>query len=186
MAVLAVLIGVAVWLSLVFWFIISVISQFVDRLGARFPRMCAFGMIPRWTFFAPRPGTDDMHLLYRDELADAAIGDLAYVPTIDGRRWYHVIWNPKKYHNKIFCDLASSLRSQLRDIRDGYRDSRIIMLSTPYIMMMHMAMRMPRPPCAVARQFILVRDQAFTTDPDRAVIFLSEFHQFETMVDLCD
>jgi len=173
------IIGWVVFILLAAWFIVSVAAQFSDRIAIHFPRLSSLGLIPCWTFFAPRPGVDDIHLLYRDRLSYAEIGELTYVPTIEDRRWYHFIWNPKKYHSKIFCDLTSSLRSHLHVLREKDHDPRIIMLSTPYIMILHLVMRLPRTPEVTARQFILASTKSLRTDPQRAIVFFSEFHCFE-------
>jgi len=169
----------AVFIVLAAWFVISVAAQFSDQVGTHFPRLSSLGLIPCWTFFAPRPGVDDIHLLYRDRLGDAAIGELKCVSTIDDRRWHHFIWNPNKYHTKIFYDLSCSLRSHLRMLREAGHDPRTIMLSTPYIMILHLVMRVPRPPEVTARQFILANTKSLRTDPERAIVFFSEFHCFE-------
>jgi hypothetical protein len=161
------------------WFAISVASQLSDSVGTYFRRLSSLGLVPCWTFFAPRPGVDDIHLLYRDRLADGTIAKPTYVPTIEHRRWYHGIWNPNKFHNKVFYDLTSALRVQLRTIRKENFDPHTIMLSTPYIMMLHLVMRMPRPPDATARQFILANTRSKKADPEHAIIFLSGFHHFQ-------
>ncbi len=171
-------IGIAVHLSFIAWFTVSVASQFSDNVGDRFPRIKTLGLIPLWTFFAPRPGMHDMHLLYRDKLGDGGLGPASYVPTIEGRCWYHVIWNPRKMHNKVLSDLTDSLGLlSLKMLDDRKENSRAIMLSTPYLTLVNLVMRMPQPRASTARQFILVRDRSFGPDPDRAVVFLSEFHR---------
>jgi len=170
------------WVVFIFfaaWFVVSVAAQFSERVGSHFRLMSSLGLIPCWTFFAPRPGVDDLHLLYRDRLGDAEIGELTYVPTIEDRRWHHCIWNPNKYHTKVFSDLTSSLRAHLRMLREKDLDPNVIMLSTPYIMILHFVMRMPRHPAAKARQFILASTKSLRINPERAIVFLSEFHRFE-------
>jgi len=171
--------GIVVTAVLGCWFAISVASQVFEDLGSRLPWLSGLGLVPCWTFFAPRPGMSDMHLLYRDKFSDNRPSGLTVVPTIEERRWYHATWNPAKFHNKIFSDLTSSLRRQLREITSKKRDLRAIMLSTPYIMMVHFVMRMPRPADAIGRQFILVTDKGFELDRERVILFMSEFHHFD-------
>jgi hypothetical protein len=160
------------------WFALSVAAQFSDDVHARVPRLSSLGLVPSWTFFAPRPGVDDVHLLYRDRREDGSIGVPAYVPTIEDRRWHHGFWNPGKYGNKVFTDLTSALRAQLRLVRQDDLDLRVIMLSTPYLVMVHLVMAMPRPPDAVARQFLLANTTSLRADPRREIVFVSEFHAF--------
>lgn len=166
------------WVAFGAWFTLSVAAQFSDGVHARVPRLSALGLVPSWTFFAPRPGVDDVHLLYRDRREDGSIGPPAFVPTIEDRRWYHGVWNPGKYPNKVFTDLTSALRAQLRLVRQDDLDLRVVMLSTPYLVLLHLVMRMPRPPDVVARQFLLANTTSLRGDPEREIVFTSEFHGF--------
>lgn len=163
-------------ITFVAWFAVSVGSQLSDRVSQRLPRLETLGLIPHWTFFAPRPSMHDMHLLYRDRLDDDEVGEIAFVPTIEVRRWYHAIWNPEKFRNKVIADVSVSLGLQFlaTDKSDG--DLRLVMLSVPYMMAVHLVMQMPRTENVKARQFILARQQSYGQDPDRQLIFLSEFH----------
>ncbi|UFR06812.1 hypothetical protein KBP30_39075 [Streptomyces sp. Go40/10] len=169
--------GVGVWLSA--WFAVSVAAQFSDRAGDLFPRSKRLGLIPLWTFFAPHPGVHDLHLLYRDRLRTGEVREPSYVPTIDSRRLRHSLWNPEKFRNKVLSDLADSLVEQYSHLVKEGRDVRVIMLSTSYLVMANLAMKMPRPAEVVARQFILARDKTFEASPAREVVFLSEFHRFD-------
>jgi hypothetical protein len=177
----ATIVGVAVSLVLISWLMVSVLAQLFDGLGARLSFASKFGLIPAWRFFAPRPGMDDMHLLYRDRHINQMIGTARCVRTIDDRRWYHLVWNPKKFHNKVLSDQCRSLRRHLRHINQEGFDSRVIMLSTPYIVILHLVMRMPHRPDAEARQFILATEKSFAEDPDQQIVFMSEFHRFDTL-----
>jgi hypothetical protein len=161
------------------WFVISVASQFSDNVSAAFPRMSMFALVPAWTFFAPNPGTHDMHLLYRDRTADGAEGTISYIPTIPGRRWFHAIWNPDKYENKIVSDCSDSLLEQMHQLNKSAREPRIILLSAPYLMLLNIVMRMPSTTdAAVARQFIIARNSQYGSGAEPEISFISEFHKF--------
>lgn len=168
--------GACIWLSM--WFIVSIAAQFSDRAGDHFPRSKHLGLIPLWTFFAPSPGVHDLHLLYRDKLRGGGVRETCCVPTIGRRCLRHALWNPEKFRNKILSDLAESLVTQYAQIVEERRDVRIIMLSTAYLVMANLAMKMPQPPDVTARQFILARDKTFEPHPAREIVFLSEFHRF--------
>ena len=162
-----------------FWFAISVASQFSDKVAAAFPRMSMFALIPTWTFFAPRPGVHDLHLLYRDRTAAGTEYTVSYIPTIAARRWFHALWNPYKYHNKIVSDCSSSLLEQLHLLKKNSREPRIILLSTPYLMLLNIVMRMPSSRGAVARQFIIAQNTQHPSRRERDILFISEFHKFD-------
>src|SRR5579863_3705743 len=59
---------VAVTVFLACWFLATILCQFRDTKLSTFirGRLDLFAMIPLWTFFAPKPGKRDYHLLYRD------------------------------------------------------------------------------------------------------------------------
>lgn len=160
------------------WLLLSIASQLSDRVSARFPRLETLGLVPHWTFFAPRPSVHDVHLLYRDKFETDELGSVECVPTIESRRWYHGIWNPEKFRNKVIADITVSLGMQYLEAEKDERDLRFIMLSAPYMLAVNLVMRMPRPAGATARQFILARDQPYGHEIDRQLVFLSEFHRF--------
>ncbi|MGH9877055.1 MAG: hypothetical protein ACRD5H_05405 [Nitrososphaerales archaeon] len=172
-------VGIIVTVLFSFWFVISVASQFSDKVAAAFPRMSMFALIPAWTFFAPRPGVHDLHLLYRDRAADGTEYTVSYIPTIPGRRWFHAIWNPYKYHNKIVSDCSDSLLEQFHLLKKSAREPRIILLSTPYLMLLNIVMRMPSSTDAVARQFIIAQNTQCASRRERDILFISEFHKFD-------
>ena len=161
------------------WFVASVASQFSDKVAAAFPRLSMFALIPAWTFFAPTPGVHDLHLLYRDRAADGTERTVSYVPTIPVRRWFHVIWNPGKYHNKIVSDCSDSLLEELHLLRKNAKEPRIILLSTPYLMLLNTVMHKPPSEDAVARQFIIAQNNQCVWRRERQILFISEFHRFD-------
>lgn len=167
----------SIYLCLAVWFAISIVAQFSDQVGDWFPRTASLGLIPLWTFFAPRPGMHDTHLLYRDRLRNGKIGSLSCVPSTEKRRWYHAIWNPGKYRNKVVADLNDSLMQYLARVAMQDRDIRVVVLSNPYLILANLVMQMPCPEEAEARQFILARDKNFGSDPGgRELVFMSSFH----------
>jgi hypothetical protein len=175
----ALIAAVTVSLLLIGWFAASVSAQVFQGVHDRLWFVSRFGLIPSWRFFAPRPAMDDTHLLYRDRFRTQVIGPPHCVSTIEDRRWHHLFWNPQKFHNKVFTDLCQSMRRHLRQINQDSVDSRVIVLSTPYLVLLNLVMRMPRPPDVEARQFILVTEKSFAEDPDRKIVFVGEFHRFE-------
>lgn len=170
-----ILLGGMILLWFTAWFSVSVVSQFCQRIGERFPRMTAMGLIPLWTFFAPHPSMHDMHLLYRDRMHDGTVRECGFVSTIEARKWHHAVWNPGKFQNKVFYDLVSSLERQVAETNG---DPRVVMLTTPYMVMVNLVMHMPRPADSASRQFLVVRDKTFGPDREPEIVFLGEFHPF--------
>ncbi|MFQ6395145.1 hypothetical protein ACLMAJ_16975 [Nocardia sp. KC 131] len=180
MEIVNVVAGVTVIGLFSIWLALSVASQIIpDRVHAMFPRLSVFGLIPAWTFFAPRPGVHDIHLLYRDRSADGTVTGVMYIPTIPGRRWFHFIWNPRKYENKILADCIASLFEQLHALKKSDRDLRAILLSSSYLTLLNIVMHMPPSSGAEARQFVIAENARGRRLNDRHISFISEFHRFE-------
>lgn len=172
-------VGITISTLYIAWFAISVAAQVSDRVSAEFPRMSMFALVPHWTFFAPRPGVHDVHLLYRDRSATGENGTVSCVPTIRRRRLFHAIWNPRKYNNKIVSDCSDSLFDELLYLEKHSRDPRTVLLSTPYLMLLNIAMSMPLSVGAVARQFIIAQSVQCGSRIDREIIFVSEYHKLD-------
>jgi hypothetical protein len=160
------------------WFVLSVAAQFEEGVHDRIPQLSGLGLLPRWAFFAPRPAMDDTHLLYRDRLCCGTFGEWACISTSESRRWFHAVWNPRKFHSKVIDDLMSSLVTQKRQIADKEFDERALMLTVPYIALLHFVMRVPHPEAATARQFVVVHNRPYSRETDPAIGFVSEFHPF--------
>jgi hypothetical protein len=161
------------------WFVLSVVVHLRDGIRAHLLRFEVWGVIPRWNFFAPRPGVHDVHLLFRDVDHDGEAGDLAYVPMIGPRRWYHVVWHPDKYRAKVVSDIAATLQEVSRHTHESDGDPRLLMFTQSYVLALHLTMQMPREPAARARQFVLARHRAFRGEAEHQVLFFSNFHPFE-------
>lgn len=160
------------------WFAISVVTHVSSGLNVRMWPAQRLGLVPHWNFFAPNPGVHDLHLLYRDVMNSGETSALGFVDVIEARRWYHAVWHPRKYRNKVVSDVTLALQTMAREIHEQGGDQRALLLSSAYVVAVHLVMRMPRAPDARARQFILARHSSYGRDPEHDVIFLSEFHPF--------
>jgi hypothetical protein len=167
------------------WLVLSVAAQMIEGVHERFPLLSGLGLIPRWAFFAPRPGMDDSHLLYRDRLEPGTYGEWSCLTAPESRRWFHAVWNPNKFHTKVIDDLMSSLVTQKRHLAEKDFDDRALMLTVPYITLLHFVLREPRPETAMARQFVVVHNRPYSRNAEPEVCFLSEFHPFSEVAKSC-
>jgi hypothetical protein len=177
---LATLIAVSVSLILTGWFVMSVIAQAVPRVHYHLGVASRFGLIPSWRFFAPNPATSDTHLFFRDRSADRTVGSLRPASTIASRHWHQLFWNPSKFHDKVITDVSGALLQHSRELGRAGLDDRLITLSTPYLALLHLAMRAPHRPESVARQFILADETPSANDAERRIVFVSGFHCFDS------
>jgi hypothetical protein len=167
------------------WFIVCILAQFTEDTHEWMPHLSAIGLIPRWAFFAPRPGMDDTYLLYRDRDEAGTFGTLTCLTMPETRHWFHFVWNPKKFHNKVIMDLMSSLAVQKRQISEEGGHERSLILTVPYMALLHFVMRMPHDQTAMARQFVIVHNRPYMAGSHLVVDFVSEVHPFSNVAESC-
>lgn len=126
-------------------------------------------LIPRWSFFAPVPGMDDFHLLYRDELQGGVVGPWRECSEFAAERTLAAaLWHPSKRAKKTLCDVAVGF-TQL-----GGSEPDAIRLSIPHLLLLSYVTNLPRSSLSAARQFVIVETNA--AEPRPQVVFLSGMH----------
>lgn len=153
------------------WFGVSVLGQLPFAVTKRLRVRDIGGMIPFWSFFAPKPGTVDFHLLYRDQFPDGAMTDWVEVPLCDSRRSLHVVWNPRKREKKALFDLTVALLKEAQTT-----DSNLIQLSVPYLVLVTFVSGLEHLPQAAFTQFLLMMSHGSLSDRDLDVLFTSAVH----------
>lgn len=154
------------------WFLASVLGQLPLRLTARLRRWDLCGLIPYWNFFAPRPGTSDFHLLYRDRLPDGTVTPWTEVPLCDSRRWWHVAWNPVKREKKALFDVAVQL---LKEALEAPR-TELLQVSVPYLVLLSFVSALPRAVAATGTQFLVMLSPGRAPDGAPEPVFTSALH----------
>jgi hypothetical protein len=158
------------------WFAVTALCQLPIPLSERIQRMDVINVIPRWNFFAPTPGTYDVHLLFRDRLPDESLSRWYEVPRSIPPRLINPLWNPGRRHNKAVFDATR----HLADESSRYRETPdLVQLSLPYIVILNFVSSLPRSYPACQTQFLLMRsfDRASFSQP--STIFLSSMHSLE-------
>lgn len=168
------------------WLAVSVLGQIrVADPDSRFQRLrhrdfC--GLIPVWTFFAPRPAWTDYHLLYRDALEDGGTAPWSEVAVVKPRRLWHAVWNPDKHARKAVIDMVRTLTKELeaakRRIEAQGKEWKVpgqIYTSLPYVALLNLVSNLPRLGGSTATQFLIMkRDAAGSGEAE--VMMLSAFH----------
>jgi hypothetical protein len=124
------------------WFGVSVLNQLeatgypaARRIALVVKSLDLFSLIPTWNFFAPNPGTNDYHLLYRERLDDGAYGVWREVPFPKQSGLLKLVWNPRKRRAKVLSDVVVSLGSAVAEARQtaleqlgpwGDEDARVV------------------------------------------------------------
>lgn len=127
-------------------------------------------LVPSWTFFAPRPGTDDRVLFYRDLLANGEVGPL------------RAVWPqepPPGRARKAVADAASQLSAFIpaRPESSGAERNLEIMVSPPYLLLLARCAAARHDMAAVGVQFAVVLTN-LREEPPR-VVFTSAVHRLE-------
>jgi hypothetical protein len=160
----------------VVWFVASVINQFEWKWWTTIRGVDVFSILPRWTFFAPHPGTDDVRLVYRDILEGGASAGWRELPTAPYRpAWMRMFWNPEKLDNKAVFDLVQMMAMQVERFKPYPRAA---LISLPYLQLLDPIMQRPRAADAVARQFALVSTRGHLPPREPAILMVSPAHPF--------
>lgn len=130
-----------------------------------------FALIPVWTFFAPNPGTTDVHLLYRDRLSDGTVLSWREVPY--GAGPLRAIWNPQKRLQKGLSDLGTGVQRYAAQHLDR---PELVLTHPGFIMLLNFVTQQPHAPLAVFTQFAVARSYGRGAEMPADVMFLSTFH----------
>jgi hypothetical protein len=144
-------------LTLGLWFAVSCLTQTPFRLieVRFFPRI----LIPQWHFFAPRPGTIDLTLCYRNKFPTGELSSWREIELGARRRWFSFIWNPHRRIRKALFDLAVAFATEHQ------RSPETARISIPYLMLMNLVTHYPHCPGGSHAQFcVLIHDRLPKSD----------------------
>ncbi|QEM43557.1 hypothetical protein [Mycolicibacterium grossiae] len=175
------------------WTVLTVLNQ-VDnqRINDAIHRHDPLNLIPKWTFFAPRPGRSDYHLLYREVTPKIGVSGWTEVPIVSRRQLSHGLWNPGRRRAKVVIDSVNSLAHQLERLQASrpdtpeYELSEHLLISIPYLVLLNIVLNASEqaPEADAFRQFVIAErlggrdDDAitvalcsplFSCDPDNTV-----------------
>ncbi len=157
---------------LLVWFIVSLLSQVTRVPLAALKSRDVFSLLPRWSFFAPRPGTFDYHLLFRDYLTDGSYSAWQELPLADQRTISGALWNPEKRCRKVLSDIVRSLIQ----LRETSTKSAFVM-SIPYLITLNYISSVEHNLHAQSTQFMILRTDGFLTANEPRLVFKSDLHR---------
>jgi hypothetical protein len=156
------------------WFIVSCIAQLPSSLAKRMFAFDFANIVPRWTFFAPTPGTSDYRVVFRDRsTADELWQPFRELPLYQAGSNWRCFWNPGKLHSKIISDLVPLL---LRDVLARQNESRAVMLTWTYMTVLEYVSNQP-PNGACIRQFAVFESTGCDAPRHLNLLFVSQEHQ---------
>ena len=168
------------WLALTFLWQFERCREKIELLR----RLNALHILPIWTFFAPKPGMSDTHILYRDKaLPGASVTGWVEVGLAEERRPFHWLWNPRKRLDKLAVDAVSEVKTiKNRGDSDGADDATIqhqVKLSKGYLILLNLVFAHSKlRPQSTSRQFAVVEASHFGGERTIIPIFFSPFHRF--------
>ena len=170
--------GIVVAVILGIWLSASVLGQIPKPQLQRLRQLDVFGLIPHWSFFAPRPSQSDFYLLYRDQLSDGALTEWTEVKIIEPRRWSCMLWNPSRREKKVLFDAVNGLFRDAYQF-DAYRaNAQALQLSLSYLLLLKYISDLSHYQASLATQFLLMVSQGKTPEEKKPIpLFLSQLHQ---------
>jgi hypothetical protein len=152
------------------WLAASVQRQFPGTASARLDAVDLFHIIPIWTFFAPRPGESDFHLLYRDHDAAGLTSDWREIPTTFENHPLRMIWNPRKRVAKGVLDMTQVLM-QIRG-----EPLAVTRLSIAYLALLNFVCSQHAESSARAREFVIAETHGYLPLGPLQLVFRSDVH----------
>jgi hypothetical protein len=158
---------------LVLWFVVSVIGQFDWPLTRWLRGHDHFSLVPRWTFFAPRPGRTDYHLMVQRFYGDDG-RPWCEQPLADRRTWMGAIWNPEKRNRKALADLVRSMTRAMSGMEQDtlWR----VQYSVPYIALLSYLSAAAAAEGASHVRFMILESEGFYFQREPWPVFLSARH----------
>jgi hypothetical protein len=154
------------------WFLISALSQLKIRGMSQLKTHDIFSLIPNWSFFAPRPGTSDYHLLFRDFSASGSPCKWQEIPLAEERTIWGAFWNPQKRRTKTLSDVVRGLLQLAQD--SSVKD---FSLTLPYLAILNYISSLPRSAPNAETQFMILKSEGFFSEQDPKFLFLSNSHR---------
>jgi len=156
---------------LIVLFMFTIISQFQNKLVDNIRKRDILNFLPAWYFFAPRPVTYNLYLLYRDEYSNNELSAWKQVEFSTIRKWWHFAWNPKKRLNKSFFDIFKDLMDHIKiNSKEEF-----IVTSLPYLVLLNFITNKEHASFAQRTQFAVIRKEAGMEEHE--MLFVSFFHE---------
>jgi len=165
------------------WFLMSILYQ-VNWISSWIGRYDYLSLLPKWTFFAPNPGTYDHHIIYRECGANVDTSspdkwlnlssrlspwqELSYADLESGIPF---LWNPKRRMTKAISDIANSFAAA--SLRHS-AFSQYMPFTLEYFLITHLVQQKATPNTQF--QWAIVRSHGFSENRQSHPFLVSKFH----------
>lgn len=152
------------------WLVLSILIQFPGRFLRPLQRLDVFGLLPRWTFFAPNPISSDFYLLYRDRCG-STLSAFHEVSLYSNDRKLKCLFNPRARIKKGFYTLTRAILRNGNVVGESE-----VMTSISYLLLLNYLSRFPAA-SGVRRQFVILSARDLSGEYITRVVFTSGFHR---------
>jgi hypothetical protein len=169
-------VSVGEWLLACFfglWLGLTALCQLPTKTSDRIRTWDLLNIIPRWNFFAPRPSTQDFHLLFRDRLVDGTVSPWREVPPARPPKLINPIWNPGRRYNKALFDATQHLAQEVKRYRHNLPGLRI---SIPYLAILNFVSNLEHSSDATELQFLIMASKGRAALSEPEIVFVSSLH----------
>jgi hypothetical protein len=118
----------------------------------RIKELDVLGVLPYWSFFAPRPMTSDSIVLWRERTIEGTLSPWQELAAPDGGV-LRALWNPDQRQVKMVLDAVVALARSIA----AKHDVDWIADTVAYRFLAHAVAEVSRSPLTQARQFVVVR-----------------------------
>jgi hypothetical protein len=155
------------------WLVATVINQPNYKWAKRLTGFDVLHILPRWTFFAPNPGTSDYHFVYRQMDEEGAISAFKEISLLNERSLIACFWNPDKRVKKALLDLSISM-NQLIVTKEVNENN--LRLTFPYVAFLNFLSKFSFDDKTNSVQFLILVSCGYMDYSDPKLIVCSDFH----------
>ena len=155
------------------WFALTVANQFDYPWVQALKAYDFFDLLPKWTFFAPNPGTSDYHLLYRGMDVAGGLSPFKEISLLSRKHLVAAFWNPGQRRKKVLSDLVMDLH---RLCWSDSVDENNIKTTLSYVAILNFLTSIPKQAHIKSVQFAILTSEGFEGSDNPKLVICSEFH----------
>jgi hypothetical protein len=159
---------------ILFYFIflvLTIINQLNFKISNLFREIDFIHILPKWTFFAPNPGTFDFHLLFREMDHEGNISNFKEINLLERSTLISLVWNSNKRLKKALFDLVLDLGSiNNYENKDNYK------ITFSYLAILNFLSCQRLKSNTIRIQFAIIRSDGYISTNKPTLVFNSDFH----------
>jgi hypothetical protein len=161
-------------LGFLLWGTLTVINQFEYSWVQNIRKLDFFYLVPRWTFFAPNPGTFDYHIVYRFRDLNNSITNFKEIDLQREKRFSTGLWNPQRRIGKAVLDVGMELENL--GIK-SHANPENIQLSLSYLILLNFVKQHSDNTNFHYVQFVILKSYGYFDKNKPILILCSAFHR---------